>query len=251
MCTLVMLRRPDHAWPLLLGGNRDEMDDRPWSAPARHWSDRPEVVAGLDRQGAGSWFGVNDHGVVAVVTNRTGTLGPAPGKRSRGELVLEALDHAEAAEAAAALTELNPQAYRGFNVVVADPVAAFWLRHRDDGAEVIESQPIGAGWHMLTDGDLDDASIPRIHAYLPRFRRAPIPDPEGGAWDGWTELLAQRSHGGEGAVSAPTFALANGFRTVCSQLVAVPRFPARNNPPRMWFAAGAPDRAPFQPVAGI
>ena len=28
--------------------------------------------------------------------NRKGTLGPATGKRSRGELVLEALDHAEA-----------------------------------------------------------------------------------------------------------------------------------------------------------
>ena len=42
MCTLVILRRPGHAWPLILGANRDEMKDRPWSPPGRHWPDRPD-----------------------------------------------------------------------------------------------------------------------------------------------------------------------------------------------------------------
>ena len=62
MCTLVILRRPGHDWPLLLGANRDEMKDRPWDAPARHWDDRPEVVAGRDRLSGGSWLGVNKDG---------------------------------------------------------------------------------------------------------------------------------------------------------------------------------------------
>ena len=106
MCTLVMLRRPGHPWPLLLAANRDEMHDRPSAPPARHWEDRPDVVAGLDLLGGGSWLGINDHGLVAAVMNREGSLGPAEGKRSRGELVLEALDHAEAGEAARALADL-------------------------------------------------------------------------------------------------------------------------------------------------
>nr|NIR96622.1 NRDE family protein [Gammaproteobacteria bacterium]NIT62340.1 NRDE family protein [Gammaproteobacteria bacterium]NIV19288.1 hypothetical protein [Gammaproteobacteria bacterium]NIY30920.1 hypothetical protein [Gammaproteobacteria bacterium] len=129
MCTLVILRRPDHAWPLIVAGNRDEMRDRSWAPPGRHWDDRPEVVAGLDRIARGSWLGVNDHGVVAVVMNREGSLGPAPGKRSRGELVLEALDHAEAVAGAQAMAELDPRAYRTFNLFIGDPLSAFWVRH--------------------------------------------------------------------------------------------------------------------------
>src|SRR6476659_3255713 len=57
MCTLVILRRPGHRWPVLIGANRDEMIDRPWEPPGRHWPDRPEVVAGLDRLAGGSWLG--------------------------------------------------------------------------------------------------------------------------------------------------------------------------------------------------
>ena len=86
-------------------------------------------MAGLDVQAGGSWLGINDHGVVAGVLNRAGTLGPAAGKRSRGELVLEALDHADAAAAAQALGDLDPDAYRPFNLVIADDRDAFWLRH--------------------------------------------------------------------------------------------------------------------------
>src|SRR2546422_7569338 len=91
MCTLVILRRPDHRWPVLIGANRDEMIDRPWQPPGRHWPDRPEVVAGLDALAGGSWVGINDWGVAAAVLNRHGSLGPMPDRRSRGELVLEAL----------------------------------------------------------------------------------------------------------------------------------------------------------------
>src|SRR6266852_2729393 len=132
MCTLVILRRPEHRWPVLIGANRDEMIDRASQPPGRHWPDRPELVAGLDLLAGGAWLGVNDWGVAAAVLNRQGSLGPAPGMRSRGELVLEALDHADAVAAAEALSHLDPSAYRSFNLVVADNRDGFWLRHSDE-----------------------------------------------------------------------------------------------------------------------
>src|SRR5205085_12253931 len=110
MCTLVILRRPEHAWPVIIGANRDEMIDRPARPPARHWPDRAEVVGGLDELAGGSWLGLNDWGVAAAVLNRHGSLGPAAGRRSRGELLLEALDHADAVSAAAAPGHLEPAA---------------------------------------------------------------------------------------------------------------------------------------------
>jgi hypothetical protein len=136
MCTLVILRRPETRWPLLVAANRDELSTRPWKGPARHWPDRPDVVAGKDVTAGGSWLGVNDDGLFAAILNRPGTLGPTTGKRSRGELVLEALDHAEAKVAAEALIELNPESYRPFNLVVADRYDAFWLRHAGNKASL-------------------------------------------------------------------------------------------------------------------
>src|SRR5438045_6917906 len=104
------------------------MIDRAAKPPGRHWPDRPEVTAGKDLLAGGSWLGINDWGVAAAILNRHGSLGPAPGQRSRGELVLEALDHADAVAAAEALTHLDPAAYRRFNLIVADNRDGFWLR---------------------------------------------------------------------------------------------------------------------------
>jgi uncharacterized protein with NRDE domain len=248
MCTLVILRRPAHHWPLLIAANRDEMRERPCAPPGRHWPDRPEVVAGLDRLGGGSWLGVNDHGLVAAVMNRTGTLGPEPGKRSRGELVLEALDHAEAEQAARALADLNPAAYRPFNLVVADPRDSFWLSHRGDGRITLAEIP--AGVHMLTAGELDDPTLPRIRVHLPRFRAAPVPDPETADWDPWKPLMASRTHPEpNGAETAMNLDLPTGFGTVSSAFLALPRYPGFERRPLWLFADGPPDRAPFRPVA--
>src|SRR5438309_6835562 len=119
MCTLVILRRPEHRWPVLIGANRDEMIDRPWEPPGRHWPDRPEVVAGLDRLAGGSWLGVNDWGAAAAVPHRHGSLCPAPGQRFRGEVVLQAPDHSAAAAAARTLSHPPPASSRSSNLIAA------------------------------------------------------------------------------------------------------------------------------------
>ena len=116
MCTVVILRRPWHRWPLILAANRDEMRQRAWLPPARHWPDHASVVAGLDEQAGGSWLGLNDHGVVAAVLNRVGSLGPIPGKRSRGALILRALDEHDVGSATSAITALDPNDFRSFNL---------------------------------------------------------------------------------------------------------------------------------------
>jgi len=247
MCTLVILRRPEDCWPLLLAANRDEMRSRPAKPPARHWPDRPDVAAGLDCTGGGSWLGMNDQGLVAAVMNREDSLGPAPGKRSRGELVLEALDHAEAKEAAGALADVHPQAYRPFNLVVADARDAYWLRHGGDGE--IRVYPIPPGLHMLSATELDDTGYPRIRSHLERFRNAGIPDPQRDDWREWEELLSSRAYPAHAdPTAAMSFDLPNGFGTVSSTLIALPAHPGFSTKPQWLHADGPPDRLPFAPV---
>lgn len=135
----------------------------------------------LDVTGSGSWFGVNDDGVAAGVLNRVGTLGPAADKRSRGELVLEALEHANASSAAEALSQVDPDFYRRFNMVVADSSSVFWLRHTEAmPPRQIERMALPEGVPVLTAPEASDPSSARIRRYLPLFRQAAPPDPERG-----------------------------------------------------------------------
>ncbi len=245
MCSIVIHRDPEADWPVIFAGNRDEMSDRPWKAPARHWPDRPEVVAGLDVLAGGSWLGVNDHGVLACVLNRYGSLGPAAGKRSRGELVLDALEHADAVDAAAALSALDPEAFRSFNLVIADSRDAFWLKNSGAAGAKIETHAIPEGLSMLTAQDLDDDSSPRIARYLPRFRETLLPDVEAGDWRSWETLLASRDAAERDPGAAMTVVFDNGFETVSSSLIALPAPGTEARAPLWRFAAGRPDQTAY------
>lgn len=267
MCTVVILRRPGHDWPVLIAANRDEMNDRPWDPPARHWADRDHVVAGRDQLAGGTWMGVNDFGVFAGVLNRMNTLGPAADKRSRGELPLEALEHAEARVAAEALSDLDPAAYKGFNMLIADAVDAYWLRSTGEAGSVVERTTIPPGLSMITAYDMNDTAMSaRTRAYLPRFRAAPPPEPDleadpdddtsehGGDWFTWESLLASRLHDpADGPGAAMCVVTDSGFETVSSSLIALRQAGATLGPANLraiWrFCPGRPDREAFSALA--
>lgn len=223
------------------------MQSRAWSPPGRHWPDRPDTVAGRDNLAGGSWLGLNDHGVAAAALNRTGSLGPAADTRSRGELVLDALDYADAADAAQALSGLDPRAYRTFNLVIADNRDAFWLCNRI-GASEIEVNDVPVGVSLITSQDMNDPTAPRVASFAQRFKTAPAPTPETGDWDAWAALMGTRL----GALDdAPNEALCvtseHGFGTVSSSLIALPT-PDPNTKPIWLFSAGQPDIEPYEPV---
>ena len=167
------------ARPPLAGADRRQSrrDDRPLLAAPRPALARPagggsraryarrRVMARGQRLG-GRRRGAQPHG----------SLGPAPGRRSRGELVLEALDHADAVAAAEALSHLDPEAYRTFNLIVADERDGFWLRHA--GGRAHRSAPAQGGLSMIAAGEVDDLGTRRLELAMPAFRAWPPPDPE-------------------------------------------------------------------------
>jgi hypothetical protein len=219
---------------VILAANRDERLDRPWDPPGAHWPQWPGVYAGRDRSAGGTWMGVNQSGVTAAVLNRQGSLGPAPGKRSRGELPLLALTHGSAGEAVAAISALDAGEWRSFNLVIADRGEWFFIRGLGSGRPQV--RPLAEGIHMVTAHDPNDEASPRVARHLPRFRSAPEPKP--GEWRAWADILADQSGPAGSEINVPGRA---GFGTVCSSLLGLP---ASGGP--VWlFAAGPPDAVPF------
>jgi hypothetical protein len=256
LCTVVILFRPEHDWPVLIAANRDERRDRPWRAPGAHWPDRPGVIGGIDLLAGGSWLGINDVGLVAAILNRQGALGPEAGKRSRGELVLDALDFADAAEAATALSGLDPLAYRPFNLLIADNRDALLVIHRDGGGRTpMAVRPLPEGLTMITSLEPDDPNSARIRFHRPRFAAAPPPDPSRDDWLSWRTLLGSREREEGGGPSSALFidpipaGDPGGFGTVSSSLIALPAIARPAGNPIWRFASGTPENWRWEDVA--
>lgn len=238
MCSVIISFLPGERWPVAIGANRDEMLDRAWDAPARHWPDRPGIVAGRDRLAGGTWIGLNDHGVVAALLNRIGSLGPAAGKLSRGALPLIALKESTAGAGAARIAALDAGRYRSFNMVVADASGGFLLRGLEcDHPDIM---PIEPGITMVTAHDPNDMNSPRIARYRPQFEALPRPDPGADDWAAWAALLADR---GPPAETALNVGPRGGFGTVCSSLIGL-----APDDRRFLFAPGPPDRVKFATI---
>ncbi|HQT46570.1 MAG TPA: NRDE family protein [Acidocella sp.] len=225
MCTIILKISSEGTF---IGANRDEMLDRPWEPPAEYW---PGIIAGRDTLAGGTWLGLNEHGVMAAVLNRQGSLGPVPDKRSRGELPLLALQHHSALAAAKALRGLDTSPYRRFNLVIADAQEAFLLRRI--GRPIAEFSPLPPGVTMLTSGDPNDTDLPRIARHLPKFQAH--------GFEAWATLLANNTGRWESALNLHE---KNGFGTICSSVISLPT----NGAPSWLFCPRPPEPTGFAPV---
>jgi hypothetical protein len=207
------------------------------------------VIAGRDDLAGGTWMGLNDTGVVACILNRHGSLGPQAGKRSRGELVLEALDHTDATDAAGALADIDAASYRSFNMVIADNRDAWWLALRE-GAARISLARVPDGLSMFTARERNDPADRRIAKFLPQFKDAPAPSPDADDWAAWAKLMGATDDTGA-PHEAMSFKTESGFGTSSSSLLALPSVDAalRDKTRPVWlFAAGAPGAKPYRVI---
>ncbi|MGM0578444.1 MAG: NRDE family protein [Myxococcota bacterium] len=239
MCTLLVAHRVWPELPLLVAANRDEQLARPAEGPAvRDDGPRP-VVAPRDRVAGGTWLGMNDAGVVAAVTNR---FGPPPdrSRRSRGELVLRALEEGDAAAAGDAIEALAPTDYNGYHLVVADrrELHVLW----SDGARLARFRG-HAGVHVVTERSFDAApSLRCVHLEqaVEAWESGPIPGDEDVA-----SLLSR--HDQPPLEGICIHADAMGYGTRSSSILRLPR----DGDARWLYAGGPPCRAGWEDMSGL
>lgn len=153
MCLIVFAWKIVPGIPLIAAGNRDEFYNRPALA-AHWWEDQPNIYAGRDLQGGGTWMGVTRTGRFASITNIRAPLDKRTDVPSRGELVADFL--AGNASAGAFIESLANRAhnYNGFNLLLGDADELIWYSNgRIDDPR--NGKPLEPGVYGLSNASLD------------------------------------------------------------------------------------------------
>jgi uncharacterized protein with NRDE domain len=162
MCLLVVFSQVVPGWPLIVAANRDERLDRPAGPLQVLRSDAPRTVGGRDLMAGGTWLAINDHGVVAGLTNKPATEGRDPTKRSRGEIPLALTSASSAKESVCAFRDTaSPRDYNPCWALVGDRSSLYYVDvTRSDEVGIIELPP---GVHVLENKPLEEQSSKADH----------------------------------------------------------------------------------------
>jgi uncharacterized protein with NRDE domain len=179
MCLILLAHEAHPRYRLVVAANRDELYARA-TAPAGWWDDAPQVLGGRDLRGGGSWLGVTRSGRWAAVTNYRDPLSDRNDAPSRGELVGEFVrGNDSAADYLARLRRRAPE-YNGFNLLVGEPGAVFWLSNRAVERHDLPGREVPPGVHGLSNHLLDTPwpKVERGKSALQRLLAEPDLAPE-------------------------------------------------------------------------
>ena len=188
MCLIAFAWRHHPRYPLVVAANRDEFHQRP-TASASFWSECPEILAGRDLLGRGTWLGISSRGRFAALTNLRSAHEARRDAPSRGSLVSAFLSGTEAPHAYLAEVARQAHRYNGFCLVTGDGDEMAYYCARDSAPSLLSP-----GIYGLSNTRLDEPwpKVERLKSGLagvlsrPRWRsgdlmallgdRSPAPD---------------------------------------------------------------------------
>jgi uncharacterized protein with NRDE domain len=239
MCIFSVAYRAWPDYPIFVLTNRDESTERPTLSPRAFEPTTPKGArwfGGADERAGGTWFGVNERGLLVAVTNRKTASVPA-NARSRGLLCRDLLECKSVKSALDRLgTELSTQAYAGFNLILLNAKRGFVVEVTDE-SRMLE---LKSGIHTIGNGHLDAADDPRVQRTQAMVGE--MIETGGRKWTDWVEKAKAicRAHA-EG--EAPGICLhGEGWGTVGSTIVGLP-LDSRQSV--YHYAAGPPCRTPY------
>jgi uncharacterized protein with NRDE domain len=148
VCLILFAYRVHPEYKLIVAANRDEFYQRP-TAPAHFWEDSPKILAGRDLEKRGTWMGVTQDGRFAALTNYRDPLELAEGKRSRGELVADALKYKGNLNDYMLQLEKNNDLYPGYNLVAGDANELYYYSNIGQELQKLKPGTYGLSNHLL------------------------------------------------------------------------------------------------------
>ncbi len=156
VCTIALLHQIRADRSLVVAANRDEFYAREWTGPLI-LDQQGRIFGGRDIKG-GSWMGVNKDGIFVGLTNQRSALAPPANVRSRGEIVLNALECTSLDAIEELVNALNPSEYPEFNLAIGDGERLFVVYARHNGLQIHWLKP---GLHILTNDHLLSPKFPK------------------------------------------------------------------------------------------
>ncbi|WP_342043181.1 NRDE family protein [Bacillus sp. OTU2372] len=148
VCLILFAYRVHKEYQLIVAANRDEFYRRP-TAPAYFWEDHPEILAGRDLEKMGTWMGVTTSGRFAALTNYRDPKEATEGKRSRGELVADALKYKGNMEEYMQNLEAHNHLYPGYNLLAGDGHDLYYYSNVGGKLEKLAPGIYGVSNHLL------------------------------------------------------------------------------------------------------
>ena len=242
MCVLVILHRTIPNYPVVAAGNREEAYARQGEEP-RLLNDTPRIWGGRDPKAGGTWLALNEYGLVVGLTNRRERPYAVGEVRSRGLLVLDIAHATSAAEAAnRCVTHLNQQTYNGCNILCADPKEVWKVQHTGHRTTY---ERLEGPLHVVTNGDVDDRSEPRIERAWRTLEPVAKLEPEK-VIPAIQRMLAERGTGPDDPAAMCLYGEQSG--TISSTILAVAD-PIEHT--RCWHAQGPPADTPYSDYSGL
>jgi len=244
MC-LILFAIDQHArYPLIIAANRDESYHRP-TAKLAFWDDAPNVAAGRDLDGGGTWLGITRQGRWAALTNYRQSGSYRQGAPSRGRLVSEYL-----------LTKLPPDAYvesirasaaryNGFSLLIGFGTDVYYVSNRAENHQRVTPGSHGLSNHLLDTPWPKVANGRRLLQSLPDLPPAPLTDillqalqshsipPDSALPDTGVGIPGER-------ILSPTFIVSERYGTRASTVILVDREGAVSIVEHSFAALGKP-----------
>ncbi|MFB5196611.1 NRDE family protein [Neobacillus sp. KR4-4] len=148
MCLILFAYQVHPIYKLIVAANRDEFLGRPTS-PVHFWEDQPDILAGRDLEKKGTWMGVTTGGRFAALTNYRDPKEATDGKRSRGELVTEALKHKGNLKAYMEDLGGRKDLYPGYNLLAGDGNELYYFSNKGHELKKIVPGIYGVSNHLL------------------------------------------------------------------------------------------------------
>lgn len=135
MCFVLGQLASDPSPGLVLVSNRDEFYGRQGDPPERQSNGTLSFVAPTDPREGGTWFGFNEDGLLAALTNRLDAL-PLEDAPSRGWLVRDILSEASNRhEARETYRSMKPEQYNPHRILFLDASGYSVFRGTPDGVD--------------------------------------------------------------------------------------------------------------------
>jgi uncharacterized protein with NRDE domain len=148
MCLIIFAKQVHPVYKLIVAANRDEFLQRP-TAPIHYWEEPPDILAGRDLEKMGTWMGITATGRFAALTNYRDPLEVTEGKCSRGELVVDALEHkGNVKDYMQSLVE-KKEVYPGYNLLAGDGTDLYYYSNKGQRIQNVGPGIYGISNHLL------------------------------------------------------------------------------------------------------